>query len=233
MIQLWPTGQTETRYERKFLVEAHSQSHVESLVRLHPAMFSQEYPERSVNNIYFDSYEKTNWLDNEWGLSERAKLRIRWYGDFWGYLQTPILEVKLKRNTLGAKLRFRLTPFLLERGFMWATLNDVLSQSTLPPKVREELAGLEPTLANRYLRRYYVSNDKKYRLTLDSHIEYYGLSHLRTTFFNTMKGDNEILLELKYAESEDARVDEIAGFFPYRAARNSKYVNGMNLLSYW
>ena len=52
------------RYERKFFISELTKDEVESLVRLHPAWFSEIYNQRFVNNIYFDSLNLTNYLDN-------------------------------------------------------------------------------------------------------------------------------------------------------------------------
>ena len=56
-----PVPKNKFRYERKFLIQDATRSEVERSIKLHPALFSEIFHERSVNNIYFDSPE--NGLD--------------------------------------------------------------------------------------------------------------------------------------------------------------------------
>jgi hypothetical protein len=48
----------------------------------------------------------SSYWDNVSGLSKRVKVRIRWYGDLYGHIQSPILEFKIRNNTLGSKVSF-------------------------------------------------------------------------------------------------------------------------------
>ena len=86
------------RYERKFFISGLKKEDIEFMVKLHPAIFREIYHERTVNNLYFDSYEMKSYLDNVSGNSQRAKVRIRWYGDLFGIIEKPVLEVKIKRG---------------------------------------------------------------------------------------------------------------------------------------
>ena len=87
---------TSFRYERKFLVSELNRFEIESIVRLHPAIFSEIYHQRSVNNIYFDTMNVSNYLDNINGVKQRLKVRIRWYGDLFGFIDKSVLEFKIK-----------------------------------------------------------------------------------------------------------------------------------------
>ena len=54
------------RYERKFIISQLDRHHVETLIKNHPAMFSEIFHERSVNNIYFDTHQlKHYFLPNQ------------------------------------------------------------------------------------------------------------------------------------------------------------------------
>lgn len=39
--------------------------------------------------------------DNLIGISDRMKVRIRWYGALLGLIEEPVLELKIKRGFLG------------------------------------------------------------------------------------------------------------------------------------
>ena len=58
------------RFEHKFLISDFSEDEVESIIKLHPALFSERFYRRSVNNIYFDSPNFKNYFDNVNGVSE-------------------------------------------------------------------------------------------------------------------------------------------------------------------
>ena len=64
---------------------------VRALVKLHPSMFYEPYPPRYVNNLYLDTEDMENYLDNVSGVAERRKVRIRWYGDLFGDIGRPML----------------------------------------------------------------------------------------------------------------------------------------------
>lgn len=222
---------SDLRYERKFVIDGQYKAHVESLIKQHPAIFSEAFPTRPINNMYFDSMDKSSYLSSQIGITERVKFRIRWYGNLFGYVRIPILECKTKRSTLVAKPKYPLRPFFLSRGFSSRLLREVFNKSDLPEFIRERLALMEPVLVNRYMRRYYVTADRKYRLTLDYEMEFYEITPVHNIFCRKTKNGNDIILELKYAEAEDILADDIMKFFPFRLTRNSKYVNGMDMVS--
>ena len=89
---------SDYRYERKFVTSELSKYHVESIVKTHPAIFSEIYQLRNVNNMYFDSFRLVNYSDNVDGSSDRIKIRIRWYGELFGKIKNPVLEIKEKKG---------------------------------------------------------------------------------------------------------------------------------------
>ena len=50
---------SQFRYERKFFISQLTKFEVESMIRIHPAVFSEIYHKRFVNNIYFDTVNFT------------------------------------------------------------------------------------------------------------------------------------------------------------------------------
>ena len=70
----------DTRNEIKFIASSQQYDHLLKWVKLHPAGFYTNYPDRRVNNIYFDSHDYKAYADNLTGASFRAKVRYRWYG---------------------------------------------------------------------------------------------------------------------------------------------------------
>ena len=80
----------QMRYERKFLTSYLSKPEVEDIIRLHPASFSEIYHARYVNNIYFDTFSFSSYKENLGCISDRTKVRIRWYGEVFGYIEEPV-----------------------------------------------------------------------------------------------------------------------------------------------
>ena len=71
----------EPRYERKFVFRGSSLQEIQQFIRLHPAHFQVLYPDRYINNIYFDTFNFSRYREQLAGVSKRSKLRLRWYGD--------------------------------------------------------------------------------------------------------------------------------------------------------
>ena len=97
------------RYERKFLIRDLSVQEIETIIKLHPNFFSEIYYQRNVNNIYFDSLELESYQDNVTGSAQRVKTRIRWYGELFGLIEKPVLELKIKSGFLGRKESFHIS----------------------------------------------------------------------------------------------------------------------------
>ncbi len=217
------------RYERKFCISQLSRPEVEHLVRFHPAVFSEIYQERWVNNIYFDSLSLHNYFATIDGLAQRTKCRIRWYGELLGQIEKPVLEFKIKEGLVGTKKSFPLPPFRLGADFDCGTILAAFKQLELPASLRATLEGLEPTLLNRYSRKYYQSTDRHFRVTIDTALEYCRINNRGNTFLQRW-GDNDIIFELKYSRDRSAEVSDITRHLPFRMTKSSKYVNGIQHL---
>lgn len=220
------------RYERKFLVSGLTASEVESLIRFHPAMFSQIYQPRFVNSLYLDSPDLRNYFDNLAGIQNRVKVRIRWYGDLFGHVERPLLEVKVKSNTLGQKESYPLTSFSVNHDFSFEAIRQVFQSSFLPETLKVELLGLEGVFVGRYHRTYYQSACRHYRLTLDRDLEFYRLG-FNNSFLHKSADFVHTVLELKYDHGKDTDADRIVSYFPFRLTKISKYVLGVESLNLW
>lgn len=215
------------RFERKYHITDLSFGEVEQWVRHSPAGFQEIYSTRTINNIYLDTPRLDSYFENVGGLSERTKLRIRWYGALLGPIAKPVLEFKIKRGMVGTKDSHPLAPFRLEPGFGIADLERLARDSVLPARVRAALEDVEPSMINRYHRRYFLSADGTYRVTLDWGLEFYRVDRHDNRFTCRNRLPDSTVMELKYA-GEIADIDErIANFFPFRVTRMSKYVTGV------
>jgi hypothetical protein len=217
------------RFERKFYVSDLTFAEVESVVRLNPGLFHEIFHPRWVNNIYFDSPEMDSFLDNVAGAMFRSKVRIRWYGDLRGGSQQPTIEFKKKCGLLGSKESYPLAPFAIGEDFSRSRIRELLHSSLLPEFLCARLACAEPSLLNRYRRKYFRSVDERYRITLDDRQQFFEVSPLpglRKLWTN----DSDVILELKYAQEDDDDASRITNHFPFRLTKSSKYVRGIEVI---
>jgi SPX domain protein involved in polyphosphate accumulation len=225
---LLKTEQSESlRYERKYLITAYSHKEVEQLIKLNNACFSEVYHQRNVNNIYFDTLGMDNFYDNVEGTSNRMKVRIRWYGDTFGNSTQPVLEYKIKKGLLGKKISYLLNTFLLDQSFDRTQILKATNGNAVPRQVQEELLSLKPMLLNSYTRKYFLSADKKFRITIDHHLCYYGIRQRSNTFSNKSMDHNTTVLELKYDSSHETEAKELSTQFPFALTKSSKYLQGL------
>ena len=221
------------RYERKFVVSELTKQEIEFIIKLHPAMFSEIYQQRFVNNIYFDTFKMNNYFDNIDGSKSRMKIRIRWYGDLFGTIEKPVLEFKIKDGLLGGKVSFPLIPFLVDARFQRETIANIVKSSDIPGNIKLEVLSLEPSLLNRYCRKYYQSADSSYRITIDSEMVFYQVNAHYNSFLHKSVDEVHTVLELKYNHDKDDDAERISNYFPFRMTKNSKYVHGLERLDIW
>ena len=215
------------RYERKFFIEGLTREEVESIIKFHPVIFREIYQERTVNNIYFDSFNLRHYFDNINGADRRLKVRIRWYGNLFGFIENPVLELKLKHNLHVSKPLYLLKSFTLDNNFSIDIVRKIFGETFLPNTLKLHLAELNFSLLNSYNRKYFLSADRKYRLTTDSDMKVYKLLSYKNNFLDSSIDRTNIILELKYNMLQDKFVDSITNHFPFRITRSSKYAEGI------
>jgi len=192
---------------------------VEQVVRMHPASFQKAYPNRQVNNVYFDTSTFTTFHENQGGIAQRKKYRVRWYGPFLQILQNPILEVKVKDNLLGYKESHPLQN---------TTLQNLEALKTVVNQKLNTHQALQPVLLNAYERSYWVTPNQKIRLTIDWNLAFHQL-YKHPNFNKFHLKDSAVIVELKYAEDQEADASRIMQHLPFRLTKQSKYVEGIEL----
>jgi len=215
------------RYERKFFISDLSLKEVESFVKLHPALFSEIYYQRYINNIYFDSFEWNHYYENVDGVANKIKMRIRWYGDLFGSIEKPVLELKIKQGRVGKKVSFPLYPFVLNKTFNLTVLTEMIEASELPDNLVEQAKLSRPVLLNRYCRKYYQSADMNFRITLDWDMQFLKIQSQFNAFINKYVDHVNVVLELKYNNQFDDMAQFIGCYIPFIVTKSSKYVSGI------
>lgn len=215
------------RYERKFIASGLTLAEVLAMVRRHPALFREVYPPRAVNNLYLDSPSLRDYFDHVNGAAHRAKTRIRWYGPLDGRVEKPTLERKLKRGAVSGKLTHAMPAFSINGGVARAALDASLDRAEVPDPMRASLRLLQPSLVNRYQRRYFLSADGRFRLTVDSGLEFFRVRDVGTSMKPAACCRSMVILELKFDPRHADRAAEVTNRFEFRLARCSKYVLGI------
>lgn len=200
------------RYERKYRITASGYESVRHELLSNPAAFSEAYPDRMVNSIYYDDINYTAYNDNLLGKADRVKYRVRWYGPSLDNIEQPILEKKIKMSLLGTKEYKNLSKFSLNHSP--PSLSDLYYSNQLYPHVLV-----------RYLRTYLESMDGLLRATIDRELNYYNLIDGRLT--EQVYSDDAIILEIKYGQEDEAIANSCMQAIPYRLTKNSKYVSAM------
>jgi len=222
--------QNSYRYERKFFINNIDGPAIESMLQNTLFGFSEMYPSRWVNNIYFDYLDFRNYMDNVAGNMYRVKSRIRWYGDLWQEIEQPKLELKIKQGLVGAKKIFDLNAFNLKRGIDANNIKQVITDSLSSEQVTaHNLKEQNPVMLNRYRRKYFQSLDKKFRMTVDDHQSFYKFNKYQNSFLQKVQDSSNTIIELKYTKENDRLVSNITNLFPFRVTKSSKYARGIEM----
>ncbi len=222
-----PTNSDNYRYERKFIIKEFSLPEIKNMVNLNPACFAYHYPSRVINNIYFDSQNYDSVIDNIEGVANRLKTRIRWYGDCFSKNIDSVLEYKIKNGFAGRKEHYRLDKFSLNNDFTSNYIETILENSKLPDSINLRMSFLLPVILNSYTREYFISHDRKFRLTLDYALNYYQLEKHFNTYRVLSTDRQSVIMELKYNVEDDGLAKDLTNYFPFRVTKSSKYISGV------
>ncbi len=224
------TALPNLRYERKFVAEGANSAEVLARVRCHPGAFREVYPPRVVNNVYLDSPSRRDYYDHINGTGNRAKTRVRWYGPQFEGADRPTLERKLKRGMVSGKTGHALPRLSINGGCLRSLLTSNFEAADLPPELRLALQHMEPTLLNRYRRRYFLSRDGSFRLTVDSELQFAGVKPDGRPAAFSGAASAVVIIELKFAPELAEKACLVTNRLPFRVSRFSKYVAGIETI---
>ena len=169
--------------------------------------------------MYFDTESLTHLNENIEGLSQRKKMRLRWYGDRLGELKLTG-EFKIKQEDVNRKHSKKLGKY--QRNLEHDILG-IMDEALNRWKEKDEdasplLDSYKPVLENRYKRRYYLSPDGSLRITVDTLMTYKNW----VTGLSATTEENAII-EVKSSVESPLVNDQI----PYSLSKSSKYVEGL------
>lgn len=208
------------RFERKWILKNGDYLKlINSLLRSN-FFFKFQYPKRKVNSIYFDDLKLSSIRENLDGISNKRKVRIRWYGNS-KKLISPILEIKSKKGYETKKESFRINKL---NNFEYLNPRNLEIIASEINKITNSKKTIFPILTTNYEREYFISNHNEIRATVDYNLESIFLKnhseiHQKKRYFP------ECILELKYSTKIDKLVRSKLDEITLRLSKNSKYIN--------
>lgn len=219
-----------TRYEIKLVSDEINLPQIRAWLRLHPACFSSIYFPRQINNLYFDTPHLDSYSDNLAGISERKKLRLRWYGTDLNNLETT-LELKCKRSSQGWKISQELEEPISMNAYKWEGLRNCIAPC-LKPELRDYFEYYSwPVLINQYQREYYLSFDQNIRITLDFWLLAYDQRlSAYPNLTRPVLPSGKMVVEVKADRQHQAALSETLASLPLRVGKYSKYALAMEAI---
>tara|TARA_A100000164_G_C21801095_1_gene720699 strand:- start:264 stop:929 length:666 start_codon:yes stop_codon:yes gene_type:complete len=205
------------RFERKWIFKSNnSLALINALIRSN-LFFRTHYPLRNVNSVYFDTYNYTSIRQNLDGVSNKKKIRVRWYGNK-DIIANPVLEIKSKKGFETKKE----SSSIKELDNIKLSDLDIIREK-LNKKMKSKKI-INPILTTHYEREYFVSLNGKIRATVDYNLKSIFLNN--STQIDIVKNFKNIcILEFKYSTSLDKYVRENLKDITLRLSKNSKFVN--------
>ena len=208
------------RFERKWIYR--SNNHlilINSLIRSN-LFFNKQYPDRRVNSIYFDDDNYSSIKENLDGVSNKKKIRIRWYG-IQSKLVKPVLEIKSKRGLETKKEAFNISE-LSDLEYVdhknLELIKDVVNSKNKTKNI------ISPILTTNYDRQYFISNNGSVRATVDFNLKSTYLKNFSQ--LSIIKNfSSSCILEIKYPTNLDKYVRRNLKEITLRLSKNSKFIN--------
>ena len=205
-------SEKETRIERKFVFGKHNKENIEKFLLVNN--FKKVYPDRKINTIYLDTENFDNVRDNINGVSNRKKLRVRWYND---NLDKMYIEIKNKKNFNVWKNVEKINLKTNEKNLI-----EDLKKNFFNIKFKNNNDfNYKFVLKTNYKRSYWLSNNNKIRATIDIDINASSLNN-----FSKPVHLGDTVLEFKFNPIHEKHFRDFFSnkFNHLRIQKYSKYV---------
>ena len=217
------------RFEIKFAYPPHFEGEVRNWLLSHSCLFSQAYPVRRVQNVYFDTFDLQAFGEN---LAESVGAAR---SGFAGTAKTVFFRPAHSRSrTSTVSWVGRTVASSKQPHFKPATVGATCAARSGPPCHTTSAWYFDEypqtILINRYTRSYLESRDRRLRVTLDSEQEMFD--QMRSQFPNVSRRTNipdVHVLELKCDAEHKQLATRALGTCPVRGSRFSKYTVGVEL----
>ena len=169
--------------------------------------YSQLFPKRKINSVYFDNKNFMIYKDSIEGTLPRKKIRIRTYSSNF-FEDTNKFNYEIKISSVEG--RYKTSNKLIKN------INNIFNG------IFDNQYGMcYPVLNVIYEREYYIQN--KSRVTIDANIKYHKINGKIISKHHTL--DHSFVVEDKSKLSKQSYLLE---FFSFENKRFSKYCNGID-----
>ena len=208
------------RFERKWIFRSNNYlALINCLIRSN-LFFKTHYPKRRVNSIYFDTSNYVSIRQNLDGVSNKKKIRIRWYG-IQKKLIKPVLEIKSKKGSETKKESFKINEL---NNLKFINLKNLEIIKNIEKLKINSKKIIHPILTTNYDREYFISDNGKVRATVDYNLKSVYLKNLSQ--IDIVKNfSSACILEFKYPTKLDKYVRKNLKNISLRLSKNSKFVN--------
>ena len=205
------------RFERKWIFNT---NYLDLLSKSYKSNFNFkiQHPKRTVNSLYFDDYNQTSVKQNLDGITDKSKIRLRWYGKNSFLITNAKLELKIKKNFLNYKVIYPM------KDLKNKNIKNKKDVEFITKKINQTVKKkmLIPTVTTHYDRFYLISLNNKIRATIDYNIK--GTNFTQFNYNPVFKNNKNSILELKYDKNFDEYVRNNCKSISSRYSKSSKYV---------
>lgn len=210
------------RYERKYEFPLGYQNLIK--VFLLTNRFKEIYELRRVNSLYYDDSKYSLYYESLNGLSERQKIRARFYN-------SDNLNFNLEKKIKFEDLNIKTTEKDNIGNLIPLVGRPINNNFKIPANVYSKF---QPKVFVTYIRRYFLSPDSKVRVTIDQNIDCYKVKIIRNKIQIGIKRQiNNGILELKYSKGtylKESFIQKLSDNFNLILSRSSKYCQSIDLL---
>lgn len=212
--------QTKKRIELKEVFKIQDKFLIDRAINISRFSFQKSFPDRTVNSVYFDTFDFKALEDSLEGGSIRKKTRIRWYGN--GKESTnATCEIKIKHGHLSWKKLFPDSHLVCPIANSWSKF---VSTHIKNDSLEFHMQNLFPKSIVSYKRSYFNSFDKRVRLTIDHNLmSYPQYNSLVPNFRFKEYHHGNIIFEIKIDEDNFSILKEVLKDLPFSSTRFSKY----------
>ena len=139
------------------------------------------------------------------------------------------LEFKFRKNVYGFKKNFKVKDLNINTNSEWKDIKKKITNSLSPEYKILFKFNSEKILINRYKREYFISKNKKIRITLDKNIQIYDQRFALKKPNLKLKNytQNYLVIEFKFNKEDKKFINDLDINIPIKVSRNSKYINGI------
>ncbi len=212
------------RYEIKFVLDLANVSKVNLWMNTQTLM-RKAFPDRRVNSLYFDDINHSSVKDNLIGISEREKLRLRWYGNSISNSNVSF-EIKKRHGRLGSKDSYKMDS--IDGMLNELSLHDITTKSLQDLRAKKIIFNKDiyPVLQVGYDREYYADNEG-IRMTIDHDIAFTRPMYHQTLGSNLETHYPLTILEVKFLPNLKPQALAVIKSLDLTPKRHSKYLAGM------